>query len=191
MQIGTFTPAKDGGWTGSIHTLTLDAKIRLVPNDDKTNDKAPAYRVLLGHSRVGDAWEAKTTGGVAHAQASGGYAFRLELSDHVLARHSRTGACSSPDDVDCRHTDLLYVYPASNGQSFQAIYLDNEGHLIHYDISTPKPGTAVFLSEVGQPGPQYRLSYELVDGALSGKFELKMPSQADFMSYLEWSGKRP
>ena len=62
MQIGTFTPAKDGGWTGSIHTLTLDAKIRLVPNDDKTNDKAPAYRVLLGHSRVGDAWEAKTTG---------------------------------------------------------------------------------------------------------------------------------
>lgn len=62
MQIGTFTPSKDGGWTGFLHTLTLDAKIRLVPNDDRTGDKAPAFRVLIGHSRVGDAWEAKTTG---------------------------------------------------------------------------------------------------------------------------------
>ena len=167
--------------TQSAQTTAAQSTAQAAPKPDLWS----GLRFLIG------SWEAKTTGGVAQAQASGGYAFRLELSDHVLARHSRTGACSSPDDVDCRHTDLLYVYPASNGQSFQAIYLDNEGHLIHYDISTPKPGPAVFLSEVGQPGPQYRLSYELVDGALSGKFELKMPSQADFMSYLEWSGKRP
>lgn len=75
MQIGTFTPSKEGGWSGSIHTLTLDAKLRLVPNDDKTNDKAPTFRVLLGYSRVGDAWEAKTTG-----ETSKTY-FRLRLDD--------------------------------------------------------------------------------------------------------------
>lgn len=62
MQIGIFTPSKEGGWSGFIRTLTLDAKLRLVPNDDRTNDKAPAFRVLLGHSRVGDAWEMRTTG---------------------------------------------------------------------------------------------------------------------------------
>jgi len=25
---------------------------------------------------------------------------------------------------------------------------------------------------------------------MAGKFELKMPGQTEFMSYLEWSGKR-
>jgi uncharacterized protein (DUF736 family) len=27
-SIGKFTPAKDGGWTGSIHTLTINTKLR-------------------------------------------------------------------------------------------------------------------------------------------------------------------
>jgi hypothetical protein len=141
-------------------------------------------RFLLG------SWEAKTTGGVAQAQASAAYTFRLELRDHVLARHSRSGACTAPDDFDCQHNDLLYIYPSANGQSLVAIYFDNEGHVIHYDVSTPKAGTAVLLSDISQPGPQYRLSYELADGVMSGKFELKMPGQIDFLSYLEWSGKR-
>jgi len=90
---------------------------------------------------------AKTNGGMAQAQASAGYAFRLELRDHVLARHSRSGACTAPDDFDCQHSDLLYIYPSGNGLALQAIYFDNEGHVIHYDVSTPKPGTVVFLSD--------------------------------------------
>lgn len=60
--IGTFTPAKDGGWVGTIRTLTIDAKVRLVPNDDRTSKKAPAFRMLVGNSRIGEAWEAKTGG---------------------------------------------------------------------------------------------------------------------------------
>lgn len=61
-SIGTFTLAKDGGWTGSIRTLTISAKLRFVPNDDRGDDKAPAFRVLLGQSRIGDAWEARSGG---------------------------------------------------------------------------------------------------------------------------------
>lgn len=60
--IGTFTPAKDGGWTGSIRTLTINAKLRFVPNDNRENDNAPAFRVFVGHSRIGDAWEARSGG---------------------------------------------------------------------------------------------------------------------------------
>jgi hypothetical protein len=141
-------------------------------------------RFLLG------SWQAKTTGGVAQAQASAAYTFRLELRDHVLARHSRSGACTGPEDFDCQHNDLFYIYPDGSGQKLEAIYFDNEGHVIHYDVSTPKAGTAVLLSDASQPGPQYRLSYELADGVMSGKFELKMPGQAEFISYLEWGGKR-
>jgi hypothetical protein len=147
-------------------------------------DPWAGLRFLLG------SWEAKTTGGVAQAHVSAGYSFRLELRDHLLARHSRTGVCSAPDDFDCQHSDLLYIYPSGNGSAFEAIYFDNEGHVIHYGVTTPKPGTVVFLSDPAQPGPQYRLSYTFLDGVMSGQFELKMPSQAEFASYLEWSGKR-
>jgi uncharacterized protein (DUF736 family) len=60
--IGTFTLGKDGGWTGSIRTLTIDAKVRLVPNDDCHGSNAPTFRVLLGQSRIGHAWEARSGG---------------------------------------------------------------------------------------------------------------------------------
>ncbi|MBI1209737.1 MAG: DUF736 family protein [Azospirillum sp.] len=60
--IGTFTPAKDGGWTGAIRTLSLDAKVRLVPNDNRDNPHAPLFRVFVGNSRVGDAWLARSSG---------------------------------------------------------------------------------------------------------------------------------
>ncbi len=147
-------------------------------------DPWAGLRFLLG------SWEAKTTGGVAQAQASAGYTFRMELRDHLLTRHSRSGACASPQDFDCQHNDLLYIYPSANGQALEAIYFDNEGHVIHYDLSTPKPGSVVFLSDPVSPGPQYRLSYDLLEGVMTGKFEIKMPGQTDFISYLEWSGKR-
>lgn len=61
-SIGTFTPAKDGGWTGSIHTLTINTKLRFVPNDNRDSDNAPAFRVFVGQSRIGDAWEARSGG---------------------------------------------------------------------------------------------------------------------------------
>jgi uncharacterized protein (DUF736 family) len=58
--IGTFKLAKDGGWVGEIRTLAINAKVRLFPNDDRTSPKAPAFRVMLGWSQVGDAWEARS-----------------------------------------------------------------------------------------------------------------------------------
>lgn len=57
---GKFTPSKQGGWEGRIQTLTLDCKVRLVPNDNRKTDEAPDFIVLLGWSRVGEAWEAKS-----------------------------------------------------------------------------------------------------------------------------------
>jgi uncharacterized protein (DUF736 family) len=60
--IGTFIPAKDGGWTGHIRTLTIDAKVRLIPNDNRESDSAPAFRVFVGRSRIGDAWPARSAG---------------------------------------------------------------------------------------------------------------------------------
>jgi uncharacterized protein (DUF736 family) len=60
--IGTFTPGKDGGWAGTIRTLSIDAKVRLVPNDDCGSAGAPAFYVVFGHTRIGEAWEARSAG---------------------------------------------------------------------------------------------------------------------------------
>ena len=76
------------------------------------------------------------------------------------------------------------------GEPLKAIYFDNEGHVIHYNVSAPDATTAQFLSESSQRGPQFRLIYELKGSTMSGKFEMRMPGNADWKSYLEWSGKK-
>jgi len=133
-------------------------------------------------------WEARMTGGSAKAQGTGTYSFRLELREHVLARHSSYGSCKGPEDFNCEHGDLLYIYPEGGGENLRAIYFDSEGHVIHYAVSVPRPGTAVLLSDPGAPGPQFRLSYESSGEVMAGKFQMRMPGQADFTTYLEWSG---
>lgn len=60
--IGQFSMARDGGWIGTIRTLTIHAKVRLVPNDRRDQANAPAYWLKLGHSRVGEAWEVERAG---------------------------------------------------------------------------------------------------------------------------------
>jgi hypothetical protein len=135
-------------------------------------------------------WEAKTQGGSANATGTGTYTFQPELRNHILARHSGSEACKGPADYNCEHGDLLYVYQDASGQSYKAIYFDNEGHVIHYDVSVPTASSVIFLSDPSRPGPQFRLSYELNGLNLSGKFQMRMPGQAEFKSYLEWSGAK-
>jgi len=60
--IGTFTPTNDGGWSGTIRTLSIDAKVRLVPNDNRDGEGAPAFHLIFGHARIGEAWETRSAG---------------------------------------------------------------------------------------------------------------------------------
>ena len=60
--IGTFTPTKEGGWSGNIRTLTINVKARFVPNDNQENERAPAFRVFAGQSEIGAAWRERSNG---------------------------------------------------------------------------------------------------------------------------------
>ena len=135
-------------------------------------------------------WEAKTGAAASGPAASGSYTFQRELSGHVLARHSSSDSCRGPASFDCDHHDLLYVYQDAAGQPLRAIYFDSEGHVIRYDVSTPTPTTAIFLSEGTSPGPRFRLVYELQNAVMAGKFQVQMPGQSEWKSYLEWSGSK-
>jgi hypothetical protein len=133
-------------------------------------------------------WQAKTGEGSA-AKVTGTYSFTRELKGHVLARHSTVAGCTGPEAFDCEHGDILYIFEEMRGQPLKAIYFDNEGHVIHYSLSTPDATTVIFLSDPG-PGPRFRLVYHLEQGIMSGKFQVQMPRQEDWKSYLDWSGGR-
>ena len=57
--IGTFVATTDG-YVGTIRTLTLHAKLRLVAVDNKSKEDSPDFRFLFGMQEVGAAWKAKT-----------------------------------------------------------------------------------------------------------------------------------
>lgn len=53
--IGTFTRQTDD-YTGSVRTLTLNVKVKLVPNDKDSNN-GPDFRVFAGNFELGAAWK--------------------------------------------------------------------------------------------------------------------------------------
>ena len=59
--IGNFTTGKDG-YVGTIRTLTINIKTRIVANDKKKSDSAPDFRVYAGQAELEAAWKAKTKG---------------------------------------------------------------------------------------------------------------------------------
>lgn len=55
--IGTFTKAQDGSYAGAIKTLTLNVKSAIFKPTEKTDDKAPDFRIFAGQTEFGAAWK--------------------------------------------------------------------------------------------------------------------------------------
>jgi uncharacterized protein (DUF736 family) len=57
--IGTLIATRDGAWAGPIFVAGHEMKIKLVPNDNRANLKAPAFRIYAGSAELGAAWARK------------------------------------------------------------------------------------------------------------------------------------
>jgi hypothetical protein len=139
-------------------------------------------------------WSAKAEGAGA---ADGTYTFKPDLSGHVLQRTSSSDSCKGPQSFDCQHHDQLTIFSDPNsphGTGLYALYLDNEGHVIYYSVSTPDDHTALFLSQGPASAPRFRLVYHLEgsgkQAVMSGKIQFAAPNAETFRSYLEWTGSR-
>ena len=55
--IGMFTASQDG-FVGTIRTLTVNVKAKIVADDQKKSDGAPDFRVHAGRAELGAAWKA-------------------------------------------------------------------------------------------------------------------------------------
>jgi uncharacterized protein (DUF736 family) len=59
--IGHFTKQENGGYTGSILTLTTSIRATFDPIA-KRSDKSPAFRIMSGLAELGAAWERTSEG---------------------------------------------------------------------------------------------------------------------------------
>ncbi len=120
-------------------------------------------------------------------QGAGEFSFEPELQGAVLVRHNYAEYPASKDKPGYRHDDLMVIY----ADGTRADYWDNEGHVIHYaaDMSEAK---LVFLSDVAQAGPRYRLTYTKTGAdTLKLTFEIAPPNdRGAFKTYITADAKR-
>ncbi|HTM00828.1 MAG TPA: hypothetical protein VL503_06870 [Candidatus Omnitrophota bacterium] len=142
-------------------------------------------RVLEPLSFLLGAWEAPGPN-----QSSGRTVFALNLQDQVILRHNSADYPAAEDKPATRHEDLMVIYPVGN--VLRADYYDSEGHAIRYVVLPAGAGRVLFLSDLIEKEPRYRLTYVLQpDGTLAGAFEVAPPGQPDaFKSYLTWQAHK-
>ena len=54
--IGHVTRTSNGGFKGQLRTLSIKTDIAILPNDAKSSDAQPDFRVLSGETEIGAGW---------------------------------------------------------------------------------------------------------------------------------------
>jgi hypothetical protein len=139
---------------------------------------------------VGD-WTGE--GGGGPGQGNGSFSFKPDLQGKILVRKNHSEYPATKDRAAFVHDDLTIVYREAPEAGVRAIYFDNEGHTIRYEVQAARDGSAVvFVSGVAPSAPRYRLTYTRVDqDRLKVKFEIAPPGKPDqFASYIEAGARR-
>jgi hypothetical protein len=139
---------------------------------------------------VGD-WTGK--GGSKAEPGRGAFSFQFELQGTVLVRRNVADYPATAQKPAVHHEDLMVVYSDPGTKGLQAMYFDNEPHVIHYVVEVSADGDAItFLSDEVANQPRFRLSYRRTgEGMVAGKFEIAAPGKTDeFANYMEWTARR-
>lgn len=158
-----------------------------VPSFSQASLLAPnwdAWKFLIGE------WVGEGSGNPG--QSEGGFTFSLDLQNRILERHNYAVYPATKDRPAFRHDDLMVVYQEA-GKPTQAIYFDNEGHVIRYTAEFSKDSNSVvFASAPSASEPRYRLTNTKVgDDAIAITFEIAPPGKPDaFQQYIKASARR-
>jgi hypothetical protein len=127
-------------------------------------------------------------------QGSGSFSFYPDLQGRVVVRKNHAAYPATKERAAFAHDDLMIVYRETPETGLRAIYFDNEGHVIRYDVECSADGARfVFLSAPEASAPRYRLTYQRVDPRrMKIKFEIAPPGHPDqFATYIEAAAHRP
>jgi hypothetical protein len=135
-------------------------------------------------------WVGEGTAETKQAGA-GTCSFEPDLQKKVLVRRNHAEYPAAEGHPAIAHDDLMVIYPDAVLHELRAFYTDNEGHVIHYTV-TSDGRTAVFLGDA-QPGhTRYRLTYALTQpGHMTITLEMAAPGHPDqFQKIIEGKLRR-
>jgi len=141
-----------------------------------------AWKFILGE------WIGEETG--TPGEGTGEFSFLTEMQDSVLVRRSRTVFPAAGERPAFVHEDLMIV--AREPEGTKAVYWDNEGHVIRYDVEIAADGSIIFTSPIRAGAQRFRLSYrKLGDGRVGIRFEMTAPDKPDdFKIYLDGTARK-
>ena len=141
---------------------------------------APVWDSLVGRwLGQGDA-ASPDKGGV-----TGAASFAYDLDGRVLVRRNVADYPATKGHAGLHHEDLMTIYPAPDGLHAEAMYFDNEGHVIHYAATWASDGRSLVMLSFPEDGaPRYRLTWSFVGlDKLALKFDVAPPGSTAFASY--------
>ena len=144
---------------------------------DEAKDPLAVAAPLVGR------WEADPD--PKYPGATGWTVFERAAQGHALLRKNHAQSPATKERPASAHDDVMLLY-AENGQ-LRAEYVDNEGHVIRYQVTAPSASTLVFVSEAGGPGPRFRLTYSWPSkDRIELTFEIAPPGPAgEFKPYIQ------
>ncbi len=134
-----------------------------------------SFHFLLGE------WTGEGSG--VPGQGIGSFSFEFDLQKKIIVRKGSTSFSSTKDSKTYVHDDLTIIYKKSDG-TVDAIYFDNESHIISYNLYLSDDRNEVtFLSNYAPNSPRYRITYSKINNQkLKVKFEMASASNPDAFS---------
>ena len=132
---------------------------------------------------VGD-WDTEPTKSVK----SGTFSLSEDLGGTILVRRNHAEYTPKPgEEQGLVHDDYMVVY--NEDGKHRAMFLDPEGHVIHYSVTTAEH-SAIFESDPVPNAPRYKLTYdEEKPGQVSVKFYIQPPG-GSYEMYVSGKVKR-
>ncbi len=132
-------------------------------------------------------WQGEGSG--IPGEGNGVFSFSFDLEKKILVRRSHSEFPGENIKTRTIHDDLLIIYTDTEANPCKAIYFDNEGHTINYNINYPD-SSIVLTSEMNTQMPVFRLIYtKLNNEAVYTKFQMSRDG-VSFMTYVEGTSKK-
>lgn len=133
--------------------------------------------------------EWKGEGNGQPGQGGGTFTFKYDLDKKIIERKSHSEYPASGNKPKTVHDDLMIIYTDMSGNPSKAIYFDNEGHVINYNV-TSSDRSIIMTSEKAGAIPVFRLTYsDLGSKSINTKFEMSQDGEK-FMTYIEGKSKK-
>jgi hypothetical protein len=121
----------------------------------------------------------------AEGAVTGAASFAYDLDGRVLVRRNVADYPATKGHAGLHHEDLMTIYPAPDGLHAEAMYYDNEGHVIHYAATWASDGRSLVMLSFPEDGaPRYRLTWRFAGlDKLALTFDVAPPGSTAFASY--------